>query len=229
MATGVYKLTNLVNGKIYVGGAYKAFHLRFYKHRWDLNRGTHVNPHLQRAWNKYGAKSFRFSILEHCEPTEVAAREQFWIDQLTPHDQSIGYNISPRVGAGYKGMHSPEGLRKISEANLGRKHPEEFGRAHSERMKGNKHLLGHQHSEETKKKISDKGKGRPASELCKQKSRERMIERNRNNPPRKGKKCSESHKRKVAEAALGRQVSEETRKKLSEAGLRRYRGEDYAS
>lgn len=107
------------------------------------------------------------------------------------------YNTAPSYG-GWKGMHTKEGKEKISKANLGKKHTEEFKRRYSERMLGNKNLLGHKHTEETKAKISKAGKGRSVSDLTRQKSRERMIERNRTNPPRKGKKCSKEHKAKVS-------------------------------
>jgi hypothetical protein len=63
---------------------------------------------------------------------------------------------------------------------------------------------GRTHSESTKSQMSSSNTGRPASDLCKQKSSERMTERNRTNPPRKGKTCSKEHRRKLSEAAKQR-------------------------
>lgn len=84
-------------------------------------------------------------------------------------------------------------------------------------------FAGKQHKEESKRKISAKSLGRPASELCKQKSRERMIERNKKFPPRKGVKCSEEHKKKVSESHKGKKLSVDHKQKLREAIYRRER------
>lgn len=65
-------------------------------------------------------------------------------------------------------------------------------------------FAGHKHADSTKELIRQSSTGRPASELCKAKSAERARERNRNNPPRKGKRCSEEHRRKLSEAAKRR-------------------------
>ena len=44
---GVYKITNLLNGKVYVGQTKEKFQRRFWLHRWQLRKGKHDNKHLQ--------------------------------------------------------------------------------------------------------------------------------------------------------------------------------------
>lgn len=49
---GIYKITNLVNGKMYIGESRNCFS-RWQSHKRELKKGRHSNTHLQRAWNKY--------------------------------------------------------------------------------------------------------------------------------------------------------------------------------
>lgn len=125
---------------------------------------------------------------------EARELEERLIAELNPK-----YNTAPHYG-GWKGMHTPEGLANIAKVQKERVQSLEERKAKSRRMKGNKNLLGHKHSEETKAKISQSNKGRKPSALCRQKSSERATERNKTNPPRKGKKCPAEHRRKLSEA-----------------------------
>lgn len=96
---GVYKITNLVNGKIYVGSS-KDIESRWKQHRDKLNKGTHDNPHLQRAWGKYGEDNFKFEVIEECERTIQFEREQFYLNMLNPFDDN-GYNIVRQISKEY--------------------------------------------------------------------------------------------------------------------------------
>ena len=91
MASGVYQITNTVNGKTYVGSA-RNIAIRRRNHRRDLRKNKHGNKYLQRSWNKYGAESFRFSTLLICSPEDLRFFEQRCIDKLNPD-----YNLM-RVG-----------------------------------------------------------------------------------------------------------------------------------
>ena len=57
MNCGVYQIKNTLNGKAYIGSS-KNIKRRLGIHRSMLRRGTHRNPHLQNAWNKYGESAF---------------------------------------------------------------------------------------------------------------------------------------------------------------------------
>ena len=61
----VYKITNKINGKFYIGSSINITD-RELRHKSDLSCGTHHSKHLQRAYDKYGKENFKFEILELC-------------------------------------------------------------------------------------------------------------------------------------------------------------------
>src|SRR3970040_1255088 len=54
---GVYKILNVMNGKVYVGSAAN-FKSRWKFHLGQLRYGNHHSITLQRAYNKYGERNF---------------------------------------------------------------------------------------------------------------------------------------------------------------------------
>src|SRR3972149_5065844 len=103
--SGIYKILNLVNGKFYIGSAVR-LNKRFERHRWELDNNRHSNQILQRAYNKYSADVFEFTIIEYIEsPTKeiLEVREQFYMDTLKPE-----YNILPIAGSHLGSKRSPE-------------------------------------------------------------------------------------------------------------------------
>jgi group I intron endonuclease len=79
--SGIYKITNLVNGKIYVGSSVNVYN-RMHTHFAKLKREVHSNKHLQASYLKYGRKAFSFTVLEYCD--NFTEREQYFIDTLNP-------------------------------------------------------------------------------------------------------------------------------------------------
>ncbi len=96
---GVYKITNMVNNKIYIGSS-KDVKLRWYQHRIKLNDNQHGNAHLQNAWNKYSEENFMFEIIEECDPELQFEREQHYLNLLNPFDDN-GYNIVRQISKEY--------------------------------------------------------------------------------------------------------------------------------
>lgn len=203
--SGIYVIVNTKNGKVYVGQAVD-FDKRWKIHKWELNGGFHGNHHLQAAWNKYGAKVFKFLKLEYCKIEQLEEREQHYLDIYDA--KGIAYNIVKNVRAPRRGLqHSEETRRKCSEANK-RRPPfsNETRRKMSESAKNRPRV-----SEETRLKMSAVGKGRKHSEETLRKMRESQKTR----PP-----IPDETRRKMSVAAKTRKrtpVSLETRHKLSEA------------
>lgn len=156
MESGIYKITNKVNNKIYIGSSIDIKE-RWYSHKNYLNKNKHNNLYLLNAWNKYKEENFVFEILELVDDnTKLIEREQFYIDTLTPCDRNIGYNISPTAGStlGYK--HTESAKEKVRQANLGKTYSDEINKSKgrttskseihklniSKSLKGNIKILG---------------------------------------------------------------------------------------
>jgi hypothetical protein len=73
---GLYKITNLINGKSYVGST-KHFSSRYRSHLSFLKSGKSSCKILQNAVNKYGIENFEFSILEVCSNYKEKEIEYF--------------------------------------------------------------------------------------------------------------------------------------------------------
>ena len=89
--SGIYKITNTVNGKFYIGSSTNLGN-RFSVHKTTLKNNYHDNQYLQNSYNKYGGENFTIEVVEFCEKNEVVEREQFWIDVTKCNNRSIGYN-----------------------------------------------------------------------------------------------------------------------------------------
>lgn len=93
LKSGIYKIVNKLNGKIYIGSAVNLIK-RKNQHLHYLRKGTHPNIHLQRSYNKHGEESFIFIIIERCKIQELISKEQFYMNNLKPQ-----YNICPVAGS----------------------------------------------------------------------------------------------------------------------------------
>lgn len=111
MQAGVYKITNKVNGKFYIGSSFNVRN-RKYSHFSCLRLNKHSNKHLQNAYNKYGASNFVYEIICICDSNNTFTLEQFYIDLLKPQ-----YNIREIAinNSGFK--HTRESIDKITRVS----------------------------------------------------------------------------------------------------------------
>lgn len=90
----IYTITNMVNGKIYVGYT-SDFVTRKSKHLSDLRANKHSNRHLQYAFNKDGEQNFTYEILEEASKKEfLPSLENYWCNLLQTHNPTYGYNCN---------------------------------------------------------------------------------------------------------------------------------------
>lgn len=133
----VYKITNKLNGKVYVG---KTCYLQ---RRWrDHRRGKHVGA-IARAFKKYGADAFEFAVIasDIASEDEMNRLEIEWIAKLESHGSLKGYNMT--LGG--------DGTRFSEEMRLARSGP-------------NAWMYGKKHTEEARRKMSAQRKGTPLTE-----------------------------------------------------------------
>lgn len=109
LESGIYKIINKSNNRIYIGSA-KRFKERWQAHARQLRSGKHSNKYLQHDFNKCGPDVFEFCILELTEGTkeERLAREQVYLNEH--HDKmELCYNFQ-------KHAFSPDGNKTHSES-----------------------------------------------------------------------------------------------------------------
>jgi group I intron endonuclease len=216
MITGVYAITNLVNGNQYIGSA-KNIAKRWRVHICMLNSGTHANRHLQGAWNLYG--NFEFTIIEECDKNVLLEREQYYMDSVQ-HE----YNVRA-IATSNEGMKfSAEARAKMSVAQ------KRYWASPGVRAKmsvthmGNANALGHKHAPETRVRMSATAMGHTVSLEARAKISTALM----GNTHALGYKHTPEERAKMSIAqtgnakALGRKRSPETRAKMSIAQKQRW-------
>ena len=210
----IYKITNNIDGKIYIGQKKSSFIVEDY-----YGSGLYIT----RAIKKYGVNNFTRDILEWCESKEALnEKEIYWISKLDATNRKVGYNISTGGNGGNLG---PEVIQKMAASMRGKKHTEATKRKISESTKG------HATSEQTRKKISDANKGEKCYWYGKKHSAETR------------KKIGDAHrgKQRSAEARLknslahtgekhpnwGKHLSQETREKIGNANRGRKMSQEH--
>lgn len=88
MSCGIYKITNLINNKIYIG---KSINI---ENRFKNHRSANCNMMIHKAIQKYGIDNFSFEILEECKEQELDDKEKYWINYFNSY-LGNGYNATP--------------------------------------------------------------------------------------------------------------------------------------
>lgn len=117
----IYLVTNLINGKHYVGVTSQGVETRFKEHLWDAHKGSKTIFH--NALRKYGVENFRLEILEsNISPECAGEREQYYIRAYDSYYVSRkGYNMTEGGNGTVGYVFTDEVKQKLSEASKGRK------------------------------------------------------------------------------------------------------------
>lgn len=130
---GIYKITNLIDGKIYIGQTVN-YKKRKTSHLTSLKNGKHHNDHLQRAFEKYGENSFKIKLIKECTIEELDKLEKYYINELDACNHDKGYNMM-HGGQKYRKF-TKEVRLKMSKSGKGRKFTDEHKRKISLARKG---------------------------------------------------------------------------------------------
>lgn len=162
----IYKVTNTVNGHIYIGQTKTALGKRWSKHCSDARSGA--GWVLAAAIRKYGHEAFTLDVVEECADKDALnAAEIAWILKLQPL-----YNVCG--GGGSLGSHSDETKAKISLRLKGKP----FSEAHKQNI--SQGLIGRTVSEAMRDKLSAVFQGRYLRKTpVTQEERNMLAERNR--------------------------------------------------
>lgn len=210
MNSGIYKIINTLNSKMYIGSA-KDFDVRFSRHIRELKNNVHHNIHLQRSYNKYGFDVFEFKIIERIpyEKDIIIERENYYIEKF--NSKTEGYNIADASFGDILSSHPnrEDIIRRISKTLR-----ENISKLSEEERKSKFGLPGEHNGMYGKTHTQD--------------VRDRIGRLHKGNTYRKGIKASKETRKKLSAIAsqrigdknpfYGKTHSEETKKKLSEAG-----------
>lgn len=150
----IYKITNLVNGKVYIGQSARGVQQRFVRHIQDAMSGR-LDTHFARAMRKYGENNFVVESIDTADTQEELNRkEQYWIHEY----DSIrhGYNETDAAckcgGNTYMSKNEYE-MREISDkisiSKLGARNP------HSRKIKCRSELTGEEMIFDTMKECQE--------------------------------------------------------------------------
>lgn len=98
---GVFRITNTVNGKVFIGVTKNFKTLNGVT--FSLNMGSYMNKELQKEWKEFGESAFTIDIVEHLKKQDseyfdvddaLKKLEQKWIEQLGSYGER-GYNKQP--------------------------------------------------------------------------------------------------------------------------------------
>lgn len=130
----IYKFTNKINGKSYIGFTCRGFELRKYEHFYLSNKKSNFKFHL--ALKKYGTDNFSYEILENnIESLSTANnREMFYIEHFNTYKN--GYNMTIGGGGREDYSISEHTREKMRKSKLGTKQSDETKLKHSLSLKG---------------------------------------------------------------------------------------------
>lgn len=86
----IYKITNKVNGKSYIGQTIQSVKERFYQHCATKCSQAILNMVIHKAITKYGKSNFTIEVIEEVESANLNDRERYWIKYYDSYNN--GYN-----------------------------------------------------------------------------------------------------------------------------------------
>lgn len=106
----IYKVTCLINNKIYIGLTKNSLHARKWRHLYYAKPG--IGNMFHNAIRKHGEQNFIWEVIDEAKTyKELQKRESYWIKKLASNDRKIGYNIT--LGGGSEGIKRSKKTRKL--------------------------------------------------------------------------------------------------------------------
>lgn len=88
----IYKITNLINQKAYIGKTMFNIEKRWKEHQTESKMQRSQNRPLYRAMNKYGVENFSIEVLEEVDINKLSIKEIYWIGYYDTYNN--GYNAT---------------------------------------------------------------------------------------------------------------------------------------
>lgn len=122
----IYRITNIVNSKFYIGKTTKTIQERFKRHCYNHKD---QNTYLYKSMRKHGIDKFIVDIIEETDFDSLNEREIHWIKTLQPH-----YNMTSG-GEGGDTSSSPNFKLYVSRRDVSGSNNPMYGRSRSDTAK----------------------------------------------------------------------------------------------
>jgi group I intron endonuclease len=151
----IYKITNNINGLIYIGCTINSLDKRFYEHLYRCYN-TDYKSKLYNSIKKYGKENFIIELIEECDLSVIYETEKKYIKEYDSYKNGLNSTFGGEGCLGY--IHSDEIRKKISEntkngnSHKGKTYEDLYGdRAEEERLKRKNSTKWHEMSDDEKK------------------------------------------------------------------------------
>lgn len=195
----IYKITNLLNGKCYIGQTKRTLDKRWKDHvSHALKQSSRSKPYFALAISKHGPDVWKREIIEQVATRDEAhAREITWIELNNSTNRELGYNIGKGGAGGSSGAkkRSQEHNRRIGESL------DRFWRTNDER------------AQEQRERLTDRNRTPEA--------------RKRSSDAQKRRWNDAAARSRMSQKMKGRVVSQETRQRLRDAQRANWQDPDY--
>ena len=146
---GIYKVTNKVNGKVYIGQSVDI------GRRWRAHMTAKDDIYFHKAIQKYGVENFEWEVIEKCKKSELDERESYWIEYYDSFNN--GYNCT-KGGDGGPVMYGSDHPRWKGGPEYGKEYMKQYYEANKEQLKHQQKQRYEINKEQIKEKAKERSK-----------------------------------------------------------------------
>ena len=197
----IYCFHCIPTGKKYIGMTEKTLKHRVNQHINNVKRNYKTCRKFYNSVRKYGIDSFIIGIIEECDHIVLKEKEKYYIEKFDTYKNGLNSTLGGEGVSGWK--HNKETIEKIKEKRkkqiITEEHKQKLrGKKHTEEWKENhiKRMTGRIVSEETRKKVSEKLKGRKGREIT-------LEQRKKQSEKLKGIPKTKQHSEKIKNSKQG--------------------------
>ena len=226
---GIYKVTNKVNGKVYIGQSVDI------SRRWCEHMNAKDDIYFHKAIQKYGVENFEWEVIEQCKKKDLDERESYWIEYYDSFNK--GYNCTKGGEGAPGGKDNPnwkggvsldeDYYRQYSKQyyQVNKEKRKEYDKQYGEANKEKKKEYSKEYYEANKEKIKEydkqyreanKEKVKEYKEANKEKMKEKAkeyYETNKEERKEYSKQYYQAHKEELKEKSKQRYLNQQLRNK----------------
>lgn len=116
MSCGIYKITNLINQKSYIGQSIN-IEKRWVTHKYESinDKQKAYNYSIHQAFRKYGIDNFSFEILELLPKEKLNEKEIYWINFFDSYNNGYNETMGGDCGPSLPGELNPNAILKVED------------------------------------------------------------------------------------------------------------------